>query len=38
MSANEIEISEGERWFSGEVGEGGVDALVDKVEIGEMHW
>lgn len=31
MSANDIEIGEGERWFRD-----GVD--IDSVEIGEEHW
>ena len=38
MSANEVEISDEERWFKGDLGEDGVNALVDRVEIGEKHW
>ena len=39
MSANDLEIAEGERWFKGELNEDGdVNELVDKAEIGEKHW
>lgn len=39
MSANEVEVAEGERWFRGEVGVGeDVNALVDRASIGEEHW
>ena len=39
MSCNDVEIKAEERWFVGEIRKGeDVDALVDKVKIGEEHW
>ena len=39
MSANDVVITEEQRWYKGELGEGeDVNDLVDKVEIGEEHW
>ena len=39
MSANDVEISEEQRWFKGELAEGeDVNALVDRAEISEGHW
>ena len=39
MSANDIEITDDERWFKGEIIEGEtVDDLVQRAHIGEEHW
>ena len=39
MSANDIEISEEQRWFKGELqADETVDDLVQKADIGEEHW